>query len=158
MLVWTSIGIRFPRCRRKVRIGPPLTAWCKIIIGYWFLLLILQKKRPKELHMSGSTWWKMSVSLPNKWFWRILYIMMWFLQYKSSFYNMFQPEIQGWYLVHAQTERSRSHSIQEVPPYLWWTIFQQFQFKMKLAKSILCHLLIWSLPVTNLQGIWCLIS
>ncbi|KAK6116220.1 hypothetical protein DH2020_050016 [Rehmannia glutinosa] len=57
--VFTAAGLDkywYPvaKMRRKVKIGPPLTPWSKTIIGYWFLLLIRQKRRLKELHTSGA--------------------------------------------------------------------------------------------------------
>lgn len=66
MLGWTNTGFQYPRCQRREKIGLQSPTWCNRIIGFLFSHLSHQRKPRKELLTSGSTCWKMNVSVKER--------------------------------------------------------------------------------------------
>lgn len=142
-LGWTNTGFLYPRCQRREKIGLQWLTWCNRIIGFLFSHPLHRRKQRKELLISGSTCWKMSVSI--KWTQYSSFMTLNFVLMMNKFLLFgFQLVILELYLVHARTEESQNHWNQEVHLYSSRITSQHIQWKLRLARSIQLHFLIWS--------------
>ena len=144
MLGWTNTGFQYPRCQRREKIGLQSLKWCNRIIGFLFSHPSHQRKPRKELLTSGSTCWKTNVSVNWMQYYSWLWVLSWILMMNKFIMFGFQPAILELYLVHAQTEENRNHWDQEVLLCSFRITSLHIQWKLRLARSMPIHFLIWS--------------